>query len=76
MYKHDKMDSRSDGESQGALARAQAEQLRCLDWIERNGHEHADAFLARMGVMDWLTEEVLLLHESRNDDPIHPISPA
>lgn len=69
-------DHKCSGKSQGALAQAQAEQLRCLDWPERNGHDHADAFLARMGIQDWLAEEVLLLHESRDDDPIHPISPA
>ena len=70
MCEQNEMDSRSDSESQGALARAQAEQLRCLDWLERNGHDHADAFLARLGIQDWLTEECLIMLEHVDDRPV------
>jgi hypothetical protein len=50
------------------MREAIAEQAWCRDWLAKNGHDHKDARLARMGASDWMAEEIL---ETQTRDEIY-----
>lgn len=50
------------------IDRCLAEQRIGRDWLAQNGHAHPEAKMARMGVADWVAEEIMVRMENQYQD--------